>query len=1157
MSGRVLYFHSLDPNLVVLDWKWFQDVLQRLNEPVNNSIQSSSGRQEQKWKRQDLKKSMNLKDSEFGESVSELIINLISAYNIGFDVSKEEICFDSSFGWKQEAIVPDEWFCYSRLFTFEKKLVPFTFSFKLISHLMYYTKEIVNQKESPYRDYMEGNDPGNNTVDQNNAGYKLNCFRYHDDEVSIKVKLITREPDSDDPKWFFNAQFKTKPKLQVDVSCYNADRCCQIFAKTIDHIESVISYFDETKTGLVFENIKRWTNCREKDCYGVHDMDADLKEYQNDFNQELRTFCSENHPTKVKDLFPDMLLSDVPELMLPPCISEKLMINGDLENGIKGGFGTVYKEDQTLSLCGDNGSEKIAIKVLNKSHASEMKRHIDMRNEALFMSKMADHPYILTFFGMAFKQLPSKNNIIKKSLLMVMELADDGDLEHRIKVKHFDRVLLYRILFQIADALCFMHSLNIYHRDLHPGNVLVFSEKITDDTNVKIADFGVSCHAVPHKRLQSEEVGYKKYRPPELFNYSYSYNESVDIYAFGLNLYYILTQEEPFSTIQQIDLEHYKKWNEKHENTFQSTVRADAICLKNLMKWCKAFDLKDRDINSRSITILLQNPCFQLLQTSVPLTIPVNSSINVGQSNRSQATEYSVPIVISDTDRDAVDFTLNMLMTVNESKKRRVKCSTPGDNARYMAYARNNSHVVIAKQFDDKYCLADVSAACNQNDFCIVNDEDDTVLIPCGECFNGKVEEIQITNCDKLYLLHQENKTPDDSHNDIRKVIKWAKLSNPNSGRVMDETLLQTLKYEKINHLKELNDSNFLKDINRKGDIKSFVVCVDDEFLVVAFARKIAILSLQQESAKNDHDTLELGDNSFEINRIYLHQYSTESNMSGLGDNDAERDSNGSVCDGGESSNTNSNTNKKRSVLVVVGKDCDKITFVPVIFSTDSIYRFDHDHVQNHDLNSGCVDHVQNHDLNSDRYNITAFCSVGDTFWFGTQSGIIYIVGYKQNRNISDDDDGGNNGMGNLFQTVIKPYDSPVKQLVYFAGTNTINDTDGTIIPKGVLSYGDRLNTDAFNFNGQRRNVPRITNSKANLDRTFLEQEIDDVPTHAASDLLLLWQAPTSLELDRFRMERDEGRETNEKLQKIRTHGEFFLIWALIPYLIRCTRTCR
>ena len=147
--------------------------------------------------------------------------------------------------------------------------------------------------------------------------------------------------------------------------------------------------------------------------------------------------------------------------------------------------------------------------------------------------------------------------------------------------------------------------------------------------------------------------------------------------------------------------------------------------------------------------------------------------------------------------------------------------------------------------------------------------------------------------------------------------------------------------------------------------------------------------------------------------------------------------------------------------------------------------------------------------------------------------------------------------MRNLFQTVIKPYDSPVKQLVYFAGTNTINDTDGTIIPKGVLSYGDRLNTDAFNFNGQRRNVPRITNSKANLDRTFLEQEIDDVPTHAASDLLLLWQAPTSLELDRFRMERDEGRETNEKLQKIRTHGEFFLIWALIPYLIRCTRTCR
>ena len=133
--------------------------------------------------------------------------------------------------------------------------------------------------------------------------------------------------------------------------------------------------------------------------------------------------------------------------------------------------------------------------------------------------------------------------------------------------------------------------------------------------------------------------------------------------------------------------------------------------------------------------------------------------------------------------------------------------------------------------------------------------------------------------------------------------------------------------------------------------------------------------------------------------------------------------------------------------------------------------------------------------------------------------------------------------MGDLFQVVIKPYTSTVKQLVYIAaGTNTINDrTNKTIIPKGVLSYGDSLNADAFNFNEQRRNAPKITNSKANLTRTFLEQKRDNVPEYHASDLLLLWQAPTSLELDRFRMERAEGRETNEKLQKIRDHSEFFL----------------
>ena len=106
-------------------------------------------------------------------------------------------------------------------------------------------------------------------------------------------------------------------------------------------------------------------------------MEHHLTVYQKDFNPELLIKCEDDHLILAKDLFPDMLLADVPELMLRPCISEQLMNNGDFESGIKGGFGTVYKEDQTLFLCGDNGREKIAIKVMEKSIASEMKRHID------------------------------------------------------------------------------------------------------------------------------------------------------------------------------------------------------------------------------------------------------------------------------------------------------------------------------------------------------------------------------------------------------------------------------------------------------------------------------------------------------------------------------------------------------------------------------------------------------------------------------------------------------------------------------------------------------------------------------------------------------------------------------------------------------------
>lgn len=91
----------------------------------------------------------------------------------------------------------------------------------------------------------------------------------------------------------------------------------------------------------------------------------------------------------------------------------------------------------------------------------------------------------------------SHPNIIKlydvieddRSIHLVMEYANGGSLQQnlRIKSKKLDPKETKRIFKQIVDAVKYLHSINIYHRDIKLENILLDYRR-----NVKLIDFGFS-----------------------------------------------------------------------------------------------------------------------------------------------------------------------------------------------------------------------------------------------------------------------------------------------------------------------------------------------------------------------------------------------------------------------------------------------------------------------------------------------------------------------------------------------------------------------------------------------------------------------------------------------------------------------------------------
>ena len=118
-----------------------------------------------------------------------------------------------------------------------------------------------------------------------------------------------------------------------------------------------------------------------------------------------------------------------------------------------------------------------------------------------------------------------------------------GDLLDFVRCNTLQEENVKNMSFRILEALQYMHAAGFVHRDLKLENILLNGQGGEPDTY--LADFGLSTKRVAGEYL-TQPVGTRAYLAPELLQRPCQYTEAVDMWAFGVTIYAMLTGKMPF-----------------------------------------------------------------------------------------------------------------------------------------------------------------------------------------------------------------------------------------------------------------------------------------------------------------------------------------------------------------------------------------------------------------------------------------------------------------------------------------------------------------------------------------------------------------------------------------------------------------------------------
>lgn len=146
----------------------------------------------------------------------------------------------------------------------------------------------------------------------------------------------------------------------------------------------------------------------------------------------------------------------------------------------------------------------------------------------------------------------------KEYVCIVSPYASYGSLYDYIKQYHPYGITseLASVFFkQMLQAIFYLHGLGIAHRDIKPGNFLVYDPD-PKHPNIVLADLGLAGFLV-RGSICREFMGTRDYSAPEIIA-KVGYNMSADIWSLGISLFFMLTGNQPLPSFDKFpkDFKH-------------------------------------------------------------------------------------------------------------------------------------------------------------------------------------------------------------------------------------------------------------------------------------------------------------------------------------------------------------------------------------------------------------------------------------------------------------------------------------------------------------------------------------------------------------------------------------------------------------------------